>query len=381
MRFGESRVVKNGPTRGQRQALCRACGRSSALTYGTPYFDLEHVPALFALAIRAFAEGHAIRATARIIQVDQETVCTWLDRAAQQCRLVILSLWPQLPLSECQWDALWSCVPTKDAHLAWAKPYRDTSGDAWVWVAVAPEWRLVVALVVGKRTQADANLLLKRVAHGTTDLIPLFTSDQLPAYRTALLPVDGEGYQPPRRGTRGPHPHPRRVPHTELRSAQGVKTRERGRVVAVDHHVVFGDAQRMAALVAALPTSVTINTSVVEREHLALRQHNRRLTRTTNAFSKELPGLEQQLWLSLAYTPVVLPHDRLGQELPMVEPTRGTGSPRRWQPRTPAMAAGLTDHVWTTDEVLSYRVPAPFVDQLDQLKHLFPQPEPIYQGN
>src|SRR5882724_11501763 len=121
----------------------------------------------------------------------QETVCTWLDRAAQQCRLVILSLWPQLPLSECQWDALWSCVPTKDAHLAWAKPYRDTSGDAWVWVAVAPEWRLVVAFVVGKRTQADANLLLKRVAHGTTDLIPLFTSDQLPAYRTALLPVDG----------------------------------------------------------------------------------------------------------------------------------------------------------------------------------------------
>jgi hypothetical protein len=65
----------------------------------------------------------------------------------------------------------------------------------------------------------------------------------------------------------------------------------------------------------------------------------------------------------------------------MVEPTRGTGSPRRWQPRTPAMAAGLTDHVWTTDELLSYRVPAPFVDQLDQLEPLFPQPEPINQGN
>ena len=99
------------------------------------------------------------------------------------------------------------------------------------------------------------------------------------------------------------------------------------------------------------------------------------------AFSKELPWLEKQLWLSLAYTHLVLPHDSLGQELPMVEPTRGTGSPRRWQPRTPAMAAGLTDHVWTTDELLSYRVPAPFVDQLDQLEHLFPQLEPIHQGN
>jgi hypothetical protein len=53
--------------------------------------------------------------------------------------------------------------------------------------------------------------------------------------------------------------------------------------------------------------------------------------------------VEKQLWLSLAYTHVVLPHDSLSQELPRVEPTRGTGSPRRWQLRTPAMAAGLID--------------------------------------
>ena len=65
----------------------------------------------------------------------------------------------------------------------------------------------------------------------------------------------------------------------------------------------------------------------------------------------------------------------------MCEPTRGSGSPRRWRPRTPAMAAGLTDHVWTTDELLSYRVPALFVDQLDHLEHLFPKLEPIHQGN
>jgi IS1 family transposase len=120
-------------------------------------------------------------------------------------------------------------------------------------------------------------------------------------------------------------PHPRRVPHKELRDAQVVKTRERGRVVAVNHQVVFGDAQCIAALLAALPTSVTINTSVVERENLALRQHNRRLTRKTHAFSQELPWLEKQLWLSLAYTHLVLPHDSLGQELPIGEPTPGQG--------------------------------------------------------
>ena len=82
-----------------------------------------------------------------------------------------------------------------------------------------------------------------------------------------------------------------------------MKTRERGRVVAVDHGVGLGDAHRIAALLAPLPTSATLKTRFVEREPLALRQHTRRLTRNTNAFSKELPWLEQQLWLALADTP------------------------------------------------------------------------------
>jgi hypothetical protein len=60
---------------------------------------------------------------------------------------------------------------------------------------------------------------------------------------------------------------------------------------------------------------------------------------------------------------------------------RGSGSPRRWRPRTPAMAAGWPDQVWTTDEWLSYRVPALFGDQLDRLAPLWPKLEPIHQGN
>jgi IS1 family transposase len=374
-------LVTHGTTRGQRQAWCRACGSSLAWTYGTPYGDLEHDPALFELAIRALAEGNSSRATARIIQVDQDPVGTWRDRAAQQGRRVTVYVWPQRPRREWQLAELWRWVPTKDAQLSWAKTSRDPDGDAWGWVALAPAWRVVVACVVGQRTQADANGLLERVAHVTTDLIPFVPSAPLAEYRTALRPVSGAGYQPPRRGTRGPSPPPRRVPHQALSYAHVVKTRARGRVLAVDHHVVCGDAQRMAALLATLPTSATLTTSVVERAHRALRQPKRRLTRKTNACSKELPWLETQLWWSLAYTQVVVPHDSLGQALPRVEPTRGTGSPRRWQPRTPAMAAGVTDHVWTTDELRSYRVPARFVDQLDQLEHLFPQPEPIYQGN
>lgn len=118
--------------------------------------------------------------------------------------------------------------------------------------------------------------------------------------------------------------------------------------------------------------SNTVNTSFVERDNLTQRQSNRRLTRRTNGFSKELPWFEKQLWLSLAYYHLVLPHHSLRQELGVREPTRGTGSFRRWRLRTPAMAAGITDHIWTTSELLSYRVPVWFLDQLSEIGHLFP---------
>ena len=87
---------------------------------------------------------------------------------------------------------------TKEGHLPGAKLYCATYGDAWVWVAFAPVWRLVLAFVIGKRDQASADLLLARVAHVTDNHIPFFTSDQLPAYKHALLKTYSEWYQPER---------------------------------------------------------------------------------------------------------------------------------------------------------------------------------------
>jgi hypothetical protein len=82
--------------------------------------------------------------------------------------------------------------------------------------------------------------------------------------------------------------------------------------------------------------------------------------------------LSKQLWLSLAYYHLVRPHHSLRELLSTPEPTRGTGSPRKWRPVTPAVAAGITDHIWSTAERLSYRVPAQFLDRLSELEHLFP---------
>jgi IS1 family transposase/transposase-like protein len=379
--FPQALLVKNGATRGQKQALCRACGRSIALNWGTAYFELDSDPMIFETAVRALAEGVSLRSTARIVEIDKDSACAWLHRAAHHCRGVMLSLWHKLPVTECQLDELWSFVHTKEQNLPMAKLVCETYGDAWVWIAFAPIWRLVLAFVVGKRTQPSANLLLERVVHVTDAHVPFFTSDQLAEYRTALLHVYGQWYQPVRQGTRGPHPQPRRVPRPDLLYAQVVKQRERGHVLAVSSKVVFGDPDMVKQRLANSSVSTTINTSFVERENLTLRQQNRRLTRKTNAYSKELPWLEKHLWLSLAYYHLVLPHESLRRPLPQPEPTRGLGTPRRWQLVTPAMAAGMTDHIWSTAELLSYRVPAAFLDTLPKIEHLFPALEPIHQGN
>jgi IS1 family transposase len=162
------------------------------LNYGTAYFELDSDPAIFEMTVRALAEGVSLRSAARIIQIDTDTACAWLHRAAQHCRLLMLHLWRELPVSECQLDELWSFVHTKEQNLHAAKLFCETYGDAWVWIAFAPVWRLVLAFVVGKRTQQSANLLLERVVHVTDDHIPFLSSDQLAEYRTALLHAYGQ---------------------------------------------------------------------------------------------------------------------------------------------------------------------------------------------
>jgi hypothetical protein len=162
------------------------------------------------------------------------------------------------------------------------------------------------------------------------------------------------------------------MPPPELLYAQVVTHREPGKVAAVTTKTVFGTEEAVQARVAASLTRRTINT---------LRQHNRRLTRKTTGFSKELVWFEKQVWLALADYHLVVPHISLRRRLSVPEPMRGSGSARRWMVQTPAMAAGLTDHVWTTTEALSYRVPVTFLDTLHTLAHVFPPFEAVHQGS
>ena len=121
------------------------------------------------------------------------------------------------------------------------------------------------------------------------------------------------------------------------------------------HRVVFGTQLAIAQVLAAC--GWTINTAFVERLNLDLRQCVAAIGRRVNTLCQGAGGVQDQLMLFQVYHNFVLPHASLRQPLLIPEATNGSGSAKGWRPCTPAMAAGVTDHVWSRKEVLLYRVP------------------------
>jgi hypothetical protein len=150
-------------------------------------------------------------------------------------------------------------------------------------------------------------------------------------------------------------PKPRWTPLQPLRYAQVIKVTRRRRLVEVRHRVVFGTKAAVEQVLAAYGWQ--INTSCIERVNLSIRQYVAAVGRRVMTLCKGEAGLRQQLVLYHVYDNFCLPHASIRQPLPQPEPTNGTGSAKPWQLRTPAMAAGWTDHVWTLRKVLRFRVP------------------------
>jgi len=341
-----------------RQLLCVVCRRYFLETLGTILHGKRASVELIVRVLACLAEGLGIRGTARVFEVDPNTVLQWLVEAAEQLQAFSRHFLHDIRVNQVQLDELFALLSAvKDGEVSEAEAIeRLERSPQWVWTAMDPESKLLIMIDVGARTLAMAQGVVHQVAQVLApDCAPLFLTDGFREYMTALLTHYGMWVQSERRQVKGPEPKPRWMPLPGLLYAQVIKTVRRRRLVRVTHRVVFGTLEAIQQVLAACGWQ--INTAFVERLNLTIRQHVAAVGRRVSTLCKGEDGVRQQLALYHMSSNFCLPHTSLRQPLPRPEPTHGTGSATRWQPQTPAMAAGLTDHVWTLREVLLFRVP------------------------
>jgi len=341
-----------------RQFHCMSCKGYFLETHGTIFHGKQAAVERIVRSLACLAEGLGIRATARVFEVAPTTVLQWLVEAAEQLRAFSAYFLCELHLEQLQLDELYAVLRAcKAGEISDAEAIKRLErSPSWIWTAMEPRSKLLVVVDVGSRTLA----LAQRVVHQVRRVlapgcVPLFLTDGLKDYGTALLTHFGFWLHPARRQDRGPRLKPRWMPLPALLYAQVVKSYRRRRVVGVTHRVVFGTRLAIEPILAKC--GWTINTAFVERLNLDLRQRVAAIGRRVNTLCQGEAGVRDQLALFQVYHNFVVPHASLRQPLPVPEVTNGRGSAKVWRPCTPAMAAGLTDHVWSLKEVLLYRVP------------------------
>ena len=240
----------------------------------------------------------------------------------------------------------------KQGHLNEAETNNPDIGDQWDHSAIDAESKLAISLIPGKRTEENTKALVADLRQRSRDNRPpkLVTTDNYKPYKAALLEIFGHLQRPPRRFPCGRKPKALIVPGPNLRYAVVQKTREKGRVVKVERWVEFGDEKEINAILEASTVSKKINTAYIERYNGTDRHLNSRKARKTYRFSKKLRMHEAMSFLTLFVYNFLRAHRSLRLPAP-------PGGRRKFLPRTPAMAAGLTDHIWTTREILSIPVP------------------------
>jgi IS1 family transposase len=341
-----------------RQFQCLGCQGFFLETHGTIFHGKRSSVERIVHVLACLAEGLGIRATARVFESDPHTVLQWLVEAAEQLRAFSTYVLCDVHVHQLQLDELYAVLrEVKAGELSDDEAIKRLGASpCWVWTAMDPESKLLLVIDVGTRTLELAQCVVHQVAQVLAPgCVPLVLTDGLKDYGTALLSHFGYWMQPPRRQDQGPMPKPRWMPLPELLYAQVVKSYRRRRLVGVQHRVVFGTTERVQQVLLACGRKM--NTAFVERLNLDIRQRVAAVGRRVNTLCQGEDGLQHQLVLFQSYHNFVLPHASLRQPLAGPIPTQGTGSAQVWRPCTPAMAAGLTDHVWSLREVLLFRVP------------------------
>jgi IS1 family transposase/transposase-like protein len=327
---------------------CSKCEHPFSETRDTVFFDLRTPEEKVMMALKMLLVKVALSDISFVLGVTEETVLEWLRRAAQKAHEINGHLLRELPVTQVQLDEMWSFIRRKQAQQA-APDGESTElsedGRQWVWISFAPEFRLILAAFVGPRTFASALQLIQMTAAVVLG-VPCFFSDGFSCYLSALLEAYHTLKTFPRTGKPGRPRQPVKEPHPDLVYGQVIKKKRQGRLQELVYRVCCG-AKRLEEL------GLSISTSLIERLNLTLRHALAPLVRKSASFCKDRTQMRRRVVLFQAFYNFARPHMSL--RLPVSEQAShasGLIQPK-WRHRTPGMAAGLTDHVWTFRELLT----------------------------
>jgi hypothetical protein len=331
-RAGEGHIVIH--SRKERRYKCKRCSRTFSATKGTALYRAHKPHELVVTIVTLLAYGCPPQAIVAAFSLDERTVCRWQRESGRQCWRVhehVIQAGGVL-LGQVQADEL---------------PIRIVGGVVWLASALSVSSRLWLGGVV--RIRRDRHLIRTLLvgvrACGAFQSLLLCT-DGLSSYPKQALKVFSE---PIRTGKRG---RPRLLLPERLMVAQAVKRYARRRVVGVLRRVVRGTEAEVGERLRSTQDGATavINTAYIERLQATFRSRLVSLVRKTRATARQRATVEAGMWL----VGTVYNFCRAHRSLRLV----GSGATeRRWIERTPAQAAGLTDHRWSLYELLSLAVP------------------------
>jgi transposase-like protein/IS1 family transposase len=301
-RFGKHR---NGLLRFRCLSCKKTYTEAHTRTLDSMYISQEKA----ALALQLLLEGNSIRSTQRITGLDQNTVMTLLVKAGERAQRLMDDRMRNLSPQYLECDEIWSYVGKKDKRVR--KGDSPELGSQWIFVALDAETKLVPHFEIGKRTKETTLEFLTGLQQCLTKERFQITTDGYHFYRSIQGIFAGQ------------------ADFAQLVKLFGDFGQERGPEA---RYSPSGLTEVISKIVDGRPDPDHISTSFVERQNLTMRMAIRRLTRLTNAFSKKLANLKAAVALHFAYYNFCRVHKSLRV--------------------TPAMEAGLTDHVWTIGELL-----------------------------
>jgi transposase-like protein len=319
----------------ERRYICHVCHQTFAETKGTVYYRVQREASEVTRVVTLLAYGCPLQAIVVAFGVDERTVSAWLTRAGQHAERVHEHL-IQRP---------------RDLGQVQADELRVKLAKVVVWLALALQvsTRLWLGGVVGEqRDEALLTRLLERVRASALCRPLLLCVDGWRAYLPAIQTTFRAAVPTGRRG------RPFMRPWDGVCIAQVVKQYAQGHVVGVVRRIARGSAQQVEALLRHTQGGGGINTAYVERLNATFRARLANLGRRSRALAHQAQTLHHGLYLMGTVYNFCTDHHSL--RLPLYVGSLGR---RHWVRRTPAMAAGITDHRWTVQELLTYRVPLP----------------------